>query len=189
MQFTLPILELCSCHPPPGKVQRSKRPTNAVWVPSLPNLPPCNLRPTTTCQPQTTERPPVYLSDPTAVYYLEPHPLRHTRAFHFGLLLCVFPTFFLILCLCAFPPEKKAATRPAPRLALSCPRDRTRHLALGNLLEHNRPAALTPTGDIHTVVVFAPVCILGPLFSPPPPPPGPSCRRPDSISMAHLRLS
>lgn len=86
-------------------------------VPSLPNLPPCNLRPTTTCQPQTTERPPVYLSDPPAVYYLEPHPLRHTRAFHFGLLFCVFPTFSLILWLCAFPPENKAATRPAPRLA------------------------------------------------------------------------
>lgn len=181
--LTLPILELCSRHPPPrrSKVQTANQ---RCPVPSLPNLPPCNLRPTTTCQPQTTERPTVYRSDRPAVCYLELHPPRHTRTFHLGTAACVFSTF-----LSCGSVHRLSSTRPAPdqHLASSRPRDRTRHLAPGNLLEHtdHQPRALQETSPRSSSSLRSP-----PRATLPDPPPHLARpRRPDSISMAHLRLS
>lgn len=162
---------------------RSKQPTNAVRCQAYPIYPhvtsgrrrPANLR-----------RP----NDRLSIYHLEPHPPCHARTFHFRAAACVFSA----LSLSCGPVHHLLSTRPAPdqpntspRLASPRLRDRTRHLARRNLLEHtdHQPQALHETSPRSSSSLRSP-----PRTTLPTPHPDLARpRRPDSISMAHLRLS
>lgn len=158
---------------------RSKQPTNAVRCQAYPIYPhvtsgrrrPANLR-----------RP----NDRLPVYHLEPQPPRHTRTFHFRAAACVFPIFSLPCGSVHHLPS----TSPAQdqHLASSRLRDRTRHLAPGNLLEHtdHQPQALQETSPRSSSSLRSPPRAT---LSPSPHPDLARPRRPDSISMAHLRIS
>lgn len=186
---TLPILELCSCHPPLGKVQRSKQPTNAVRCQAYPIYPhvtsgrrrPANLR-------RPNDRLSLYLTlllstISSLILFATPGPSI------FGLLLaCFYP--FLYSCGSVhsllgrrLPPDQRLAS---PRLALSS----RSHSALGT----RKPPRAQPTSSArfnrkhphgrrrHSgLPARATLPTLQPHLARP--------RRPDSISMAHLRLS
>lgn len=121
---TLPILELCSCHPPLGKVQRSKQPTNAVRCQAYPIYPhvtsgrrrPANLR-------RPNDRLSIYLTlllstISSLILFATPGPSI------FGLLLaCFYP--FLYSCGSVhsllgrrLPPDQRLAS-PRPVLAIA----------------------------------------------------------------------